>query len=141
MIKAVFDTVVFVRSLLNPHSRWGHIVFQTRHRYRLIVSFPVLQEILEVLQRPELTVKFRPVGELNYEELLNVLALAEAVDVARILPVSRDPADDKFLATAVAAQADYLVTEDNDLLVLKEYQGVNIVSATAFARLLEEDKQ
>ena len=32
--------------------------------------------------------------------------------------VSRDPKDDKFLATAVASEADYVVSEDRDLLDL-----------------------
>ena len=36
----IFDTVVFVRALLNPHSLWGRLVFDHYHEYRLIVTPP-----------------------------------------------------------------------------------------------------
>jgi predicted nucleic acid-binding protein len=51
--------------------------------------------------------------------------------------MARDPKDDKFLATAKAVAADYLVSEDEDLLVLEEYEGTRIVNAAAFLRILE----
>ena len=34
----IFDTVVFVRALLNPYSLWGRLVFDHYHEYRLIVT-------------------------------------------------------------------------------------------------------
>ena len=58
MLKVVLDTVIFVRSLLNPHSVWGQLVFRRRGRYRLVVSPPILSEMLVVLQRPEVARKF-----------------------------------------------------------------------------------
>jgi predicted nucleic acid-binding protein len=54
-----------------------------------------------------------------------------------VAAVSRDPKDDVFLATAKAGHATYLVTEDNDLLVLGSYEGTRIVDAATFLRLLE----
>jgi putative PIN family toxin of toxin-antitoxin system len=51
-------------------------------------------------------------------------------------PVCRDAADDVVLDTAVAAAADLLVTGDQDLLILREYQGVPIVSPREFLRRL-----
>ncbi len=65
-----------------------------------------------------------------------LLGQAERVELTEIPAVARDPKDDKFLATAAVAGADYLVTEDDDLLVLGEYQGVKIVKAAAFLRIL-----
>jgi predicted nucleic acid-binding protein len=44
--------------------------------------------------------------------------------------------DDFVLATAIKAQADYLVTYDNDLLVLKHHNGVEIVTPGDFLRAL-----
>ncbi|MGH6884966.1 MAG: PIN domain-containing protein [Geminicoccales bacterium] len=42
--------------------------------------------------------------------------------------ISHDPPDDVVLATALAAQADLLVSGDAHLLDLKSYQGIPIVS-------------
>lgn len=43
--------------------------------------------------------------------------------------VSRDPDDDQVLACALAAQADLIVSGDADLLDLKSFQGIPILTA------------
>ncbi|MDE3076118.1 MAG: putative toxin-antitoxin system toxin component, PIN family [Chloroflexota bacterium] len=139
MLKVVFDTVVLVRSLINPHNSCGRIVFSHFAGYRLFISEPVAREMLEVLHRPELSRKFRQLATMDLRQVIEILGQAEMVTVASVSPVSRDPKDDKFLATAAAAGADYLVSEDDDLLVLGEYQGVKIIRAEAFLRTLEGD--
>ncbi len=50
--------------------------------------------------------------------------------------LSRDPDDNLFVATAVAAQAEFLVTQDRDLLVLEKPFGVNIVTPVQIIRYL-----
>lgn len=137
MVRVVFDTVIFVRGLINPRSRWGRLVFERAGAYRLLLSREVVTEVAEVIQRPRLTRKFRPLVGDELERLVELLGRAEIVDPAQIPPVSRDPKDDKFLATAAAGTADYLVSEDEDLLVLGEYAGVTIIDAATFLRILE----
>lgn len=61
--------------------------------------------------------------------ITEVIAGARQVQVDNIAAVSRDPKDDKFLATALAADAHYIVSEDKDLLVLDPYQKIRIVNA------------
>lgn len=137
MPRAVFDTVVFVRALINPFGVWGRLIFQHGHAYTLIISPPVVEEILEVLHRPELTRRFRSLVGLDVARVIQILDDAEAVELHDVPAVSRDPKDDKFLATAVAAGAEHLVTEGNDLLVLDPYRGLRIVTAGRFLALVE----
>ncbi len=59
--------------------------------------------------------------------------IRQAVDP--IKPVSRDPDDDKVLACASASGADYLVTGDEDLLVIKWYGGTKILAPRDFEGL------
>jgi putative PIN family toxin of toxin-antitoxin system len=47
-------------------------------------------------------------------------------------PVRRDRDDDKVLATAVAGRADIILTGDDDLLVLANYEGIRILSPRQF---------
>ena len=136
MLRVVLDTVVFVRSLINPHSKCGRIVFAHAGSYRLFISEPVAREIVEVLNRLELRRKFRSLVALDMRRAIELLGQAELVEVDQPLRVSRDPNDDKFLATAAAAEADYLVTEDADLLVLEQYAGTTILDAAAFLKEL-----
>lgn len=52
-------------------------------------------------------------------------------------PVCRDRTDDVVLATAVAAEADAIVTGDQDLLVLGSYGGIRIISPRSFLERLD----
>lgn len=54
-------------------------------------------------------------------------------------PVCRDSTDDVVLATAVAADADAIVTGDQDLLVLGSYQAISIVSPRSFLERLDRE--
>jgi predicted nucleic acid-binding protein len=60
-MKVVFDTVVLVRSLLDPSSWWGRLLFDHANKYELIVSPPILTEYYRVLHRPKLVQKYRAV--------------------------------------------------------------------------------
>ncbi len=52
-------------------------------------------------------------------------------------PVCRDPDDDAVLACALAAQADLIVSGDADLLVLKQFQNIRIITpAEAVKRVI-----
>ena len=54
-------------------------------------------------------------------------------------PVCRDPDDDQLLGTAIAGQAECIVTGDKDLLVLQRYEGIEIVSPGKFAGFEAKD--
>ena len=140
-MRVVFDTVIFVRGLINPYSWWGRLLFDYAQHYQLIVSPPLLTEYLEVMQRPELTRKYRSVATRDPHVVLDRLATAEVVQLTEIKAVCRDPEDDKFLATATAGAAEYLVSEDDDLLDLGEYEDVPVITAAAFLQLLPAQEE
>lgn len=54
------------------------------------------------------------------------------VDVTQIITDCRDPKDNKFLEVAVNAEANYLISGDDDLLVLHPYEGVQILAPADF---------
>ncbi len=65
---------------------------------------------------------------------------AEIVAPARLAKrVCRDKDDDVVLATALMGKADMIVTGDDDLLVLKSYQGIRIITPRAFLELLARE--
>jgi predicted nucleic acid-binding protein len=65
-----------------------------------------------------------------------VIENAEGVEPAERLSVCRDPNDDKFLECAVAAGADYIVSEDLDLLDLRQFRDIKILTVAEFLALL-----
>lgn len=84
-----------------------------------------------------LVTKGKVAPELATEARAKVIAHSRLVGIAPLPEaVCRDPDDDAILATALAAQADLLVTGDKELLVLGSYEGISIVTPTeCLARL------
>lgn len=142
MVRVVLDTVVFVRALINPHGYSGRLFADYADQYVLLVSKPTAQEVLEVLQRPELKRKFRQIGRVNVRQVIDLVSQAQFVELGDIASVVRDPKDDIIVATAIAGQADFIVSEDNDLLDLKQVAGIPIINTRAFlARFARPDEK
>jgi putative PIN family toxin of toxin-antitoxin system len=105
----------------------------------MLISKPTAQELLEVIQRPELVRKYRSLGRISVQQVIDLLARAELVDIGAPTPGVRDPKDDIFVATAIAGRADFIVSEDKDLLDLEEVSGIPIVDTCAFIEQLSTD--
>jgi putative PIN family toxin of toxin-antitoxin system len=138
VIRVVFDTTVFLRSLINPESRWGKLLHDNANDYQLCVSVEILREILDVVTRPELVRKYRGLAGRDIQKLLAILSVAEVVAPAPIPPTCRDPKDDVFIATAVAARAGFLVSENRDLLDLGRYEEIEIMDTAKFLNILDQ---
>ena len=54
------------------------------------------------------------------------------IQPSRNLKICRDPNDDKFLNCAASGKADYLISGDKDLLVLKKVEGIEILQPSNF---------
>jgi predicted nucleic acid-binding protein len=55
--------------------------------------------------------------------------------------VCRDSDDIKVLGLAIAANADYIVTGDKDLLVLESFQGIPILNPRSFSNVLHSGEK
>ena len=138
-MRAVLDTVVFVRALINPKGRWGRLLFDLSDRYVIVLSPDIISEIVSVLYRPALRERFPQMADPpQLDRVLQLFEQAEVVEPAEEVSICRDPNDDKFFACALAGRADYIVTEDNDILDVGEFRGVRAISAAAFIALLPE---
>ncbi len=131
-MRAVCDTVVFVRALISPKGRWGRLLFELSDRYVLILSPAIITEILDVLHRSSLRERFPQIDDIAVDRALAIIEEAEVVEPDERLTVCRDPKDDKFFECAVAGGAGYIVSEDRDVLDVGEYRGVKAVSAEDF---------
>ncbi|HEX8429751.1 MAG TPA: putative toxin-antitoxin system toxin component, PIN family [Longimicrobium sp.] len=133
----VINTQLFLRATLNHRSLPAKLLFELGEYYVLAVSPGILDEVQDVLNRPKLRNKFTGLTDEAVARTLTVLAGAQQATPDMVPAVSRDSKDDIFLATAVTSGAQYLVTEDKDLLVLDPYQGIRILDALAFLRIIQ----
>ena len=129
-MRAVIDTNVLVAALLwrgPPHA----LLAQARDgRVTLISSPALLAELADVLGRPKFAAILARVGATVDDLLAQVRQLVEVIEPLPLPePVCRDPDDDEVLALALASRAELIVSGDNDLLVLEQFEGVPIVNA------------
>ena len=118
--RVVLDTNVLISFILSrttqsAATRIVKLWFRER-KLQLILSDEVVAEYYEVLER---------VGadERRVKKLYSLLSQASIVTRVNLGPrynISRDPDDNVMLATAVAGKAEYLITNDYDLLDIAE---------------------
>ena len=132
--RVVFDTNVFLRALINPKGINARLV-QSLDRFVLIVSPAIVEEVADVLSRPDL-LGVKGVRKIDADRLVELLRQAPVVFPSEKVTVCRDPDDNKFLEAALAAKAEYLVTGDKDLREIGEYEGIKIRFPTEFLREL-----
>ena len=100
--------------------------------HEILLSDDLLDEILRNLQfkikLPEIIVD--NIGKFLREHANFSIPVPLSADVCR------DSDDIKILGLAVASNADYIVTGDKDLLVLKSFQNIPILTSRSFSDLL-----
>jgi len=74
----------------------------------------------------------RKQGHMNTDILAPIIRALEIIETASDVKISRDPDDDKFINCAKGAHALYIVSGDKDLLVLRQYENIQIITAKEF---------
>lgn len=104
-------------------------------QFQIIVSDHILEALRRTLEKPYFAERLTEAQRRG--NLDAVWQLSEPCDPdLSVQGVCDDGEDDLVLGTAVAANADFLVTGDKGLLRIAEYRGVRIVSATTFLDVL-----
>lgn len=139
-MRALLDTNIIISYLLLPESGGNpQAIFQALFdgQFTLLLPEDLLDEIVVTASQKEHLKQRMPVDRLR-EVVTFLQEIGEPIPRIKdtIPSVSRDPKDDYLLAYAVVGQADYLVSGDKDLLVLKRIEGVVIISPAEFAKLL-----
>ncbi|MEM7655411.1 MAG: putative toxin-antitoxin system toxin component, PIN family [Bacteroidota bacterium] len=132
-MRIIIDTNLWISYLIFNRLIQIDLLIETR-AVRLVFSEELLQEFVGVAMRP----KFRKIfsGE-DIEALLELFeAFGELVEVVSEVEVCRDPKDNFLLALAKDSGADYLITGDQDVLVLDRFEQTNIVTFTEFIELI-----
>lgn len=93
----------------------------------------MLEELETTLRRTKLQPKIQALG-LSVEDLMVVARqlLETCPETSVDVPELRDPDDAMILATASAANAEAIVTGDQDLLTINEFEGIPIMTPTDF---------
>lgn len=143
MIAAVLDSTVLISAFLTPNGSAGAVVLNKPPlAFYLCLSIEIVEETKSrLLNRVKLRKRYNYTNGDVEEYVNNLYTAARFVIELPVIQIVRDPNDDFVLATAVKARADYLVSHDNDLLVIKNYNGIEIVTSGEFLRVLRAQQK
>ena len=127
MISATFDSNIYI-SAFQFNGLGSRLLGMARAGiFRLDVSDAILDEVIGVLRD-----KFVWDGYSLQDAQQKILKIANRVEPKQTVNASDDPDDDRILECAVEAGSECIVTEDKDLLRLKEFRGIRIIRAVDF---------
>lgn len=133
-LRAVVDTNLFVSGIFGKESLSAKLQdLWIQQDFELVTSRGILKEVSRVLQYPRIKEKFRPKEETIRRFFR--LAFRKAVithDLYKVDRITEDPADNMFLACALEAKADYIVSRDPHLRNLKHFHGTKITDLKDF---------
>ena len=122
------DSSVLIAAYVSRAGASAELLEEILRRHQLVLSPYILDEV-----RRKLTFKFLFPERLVEEVIRSLTSAARLVEPAALPPEAcRDASDIPVLGTAVAGDADFLVSVDNDLLDLGRYGVVDIIRPGEF---------
>jgi putative PIN family toxin of toxin-antitoxin system len=117
--------MVFVQSASNEKGPAARILdLLDEQKITLYVSKLILAEARYVLNRPDVRARLHKLTDVAVEALFERLTQHATLirNVPKRFVYPRDPKDESYINLAVAMNADYLVSRDNDLLDLMKWE-------------------
>jgi putative PIN family toxin of toxin-antitoxin system len=137
-MRAVIDTNEAVSGLLWRGPSRRVLDAARADRVELFTTLELLAELEEALYR-EKFLKRLQLAQLPPVDLITGYAALATVVRAAAIPsviILRDPDDDALIASAISARADVIVSGDRDLLDLRQYKQIEIITAVDFLNRL-----
>lgn len=129
----IIDTNLWISYLISrKYSFLDNLIISGQ--VKLVFSKELLDEFLFISQRPKFVNYF---NKNDVDKLFDFFdKYSVLIDVKTKLDLCRDPNDNFILELAFDSKADYLITGDEDLLVLKQIGNTKIVLISEFRNIL-----
>jgi putative PIN family toxin of toxin-antitoxin system len=133
--RVVLDTNVLVSSLLFKGETARLVGLWKKGAIVPVVSRETFEEFRTVLLYPKFKLTRKEIKFILEEEVLpyfEVVSIADEVD-----KVCNDPDDDKFIACALSAGADFIVSGDEELCDVARYRTIEIIRVSDLLRMFD----
>ena len=128
-VRVIIDTNLWISFLISKRLRKLDKLFNN-DSVVFIFSNELIAEFLEVAARPKFVKYFK---REDVQQVIDVIdCCSETHKVTSVVDECRDVKDNFLLALAKDSKADYLITGDNDLLVIKKFHNTEILTYTEF---------
>jgi len=146
MMRIVLDTNVLVSAILSPRSSSAQIIgLVLDDALNCAVSRDILDEAYRVVRYPKLVKLMKKYG-VTSEEVESVIERLSRIAVVTpgeltVDVIQDDPSDNKILTCAVESEADFIISGDNHLTDLHEYNGITIVKPGTFLSIVRREER
>src|SRR3989344_4299723 len=119
-IRIVLDTNTIVSGLLWKGNESLLLDKIENQEVLMYITFEIIDELRKTLNYPRMD-KYLKKSKTSIDELMNkVLSFSHIIlENAKKVVISRDSEDNKIIECALSANADFIISGDNDLLILK----------------------
>ena len=141
-LHVVLDSGVAVSAFIT-NGLAADMVAQCEENVNLYTAEEILQEIHRVLlEKPHIRDRYKYTSE-QAEDFVNYLRNISTVvtQLPEIRVIERDPKDDMIIACAVEVPVDYIISRDQHLLDLGNYQQIQIVTPEDFIHILRHERE
>jgi len=134
-VRVLFDTNVLASAFTS--SGLCHLAYERTIIHADLITAPRLLDELQRTLVKKMQIESGLAGKIR-AELESELEMVEPEALPKA--VCRDKDDDWVLAAALAGRAEIIVSGDKDLLMLKEFQGIKILSPRQFVEWMDRQK-
>ena len=138
-MKVTLDTNVLISGTFWTGDSFRILDLIDRKKIICVLSEQIIEEYYKTAQSNEILEKMEKKRLIILSVAMRVISNATMVfPRKRIYEIHDDPDDNKILECAVAGEVDIIVTQDNHLLKLKEFEGITILSPHGFLKYIRQ---
>ena len=129
-MRIVIDTNVVISGTFFKGNPRRIVEATVENRFNVFATPEIIQEYNDIINE----FIIRKQGNLDNNILNQFIASLNIINQKSFMQICRDPDDDKFINCAIDSKSLYIVSGDNDLLVLGKYNNIDIITATQFCK-------
>ena|SRR3989338_2658086 len=133
-MRVVLDTNIFISGIFWSGESEKILYAWGNEEFEIITSSEIIREIVETLMdfKTQLPINML----LIWMSILSVKSkFFEPKEKIEIVKDDKD--DNKFVEVAIEGKADYIITQDNHLLRIKDFRGLKIMTPKEFLEVLD----
>lgn len=137
MHRVVMDTNVLISGIIQSKGYPCKIVTTWEKGELILITSPaMINEAEKVLNYPRIKVRYKLNDDEIKQTIVNLLRYSILINNPPLLNVIKDDPDDNvILSTAIEGKADYIISGDSHLLVLKNYKDIEIITPKRFCEI------
>lgn len=137
MLRLVLDTNVLISAFFWEGNEADLFRKIEQGKVSLFISNEILKEIEDVLNKPKFKEALIKAGITRDQVIQKIISLSHIIIGNKLnINICIDKKDNKFLECAEHAKADYIVSGDKDLLILKKYKNIKVINSSEIIKLL-----